>query len=222
MTISRREFLSAALASGAATLPNLAFARKFAPFADDADRNLFKHGVASGDPRKERVILWTRISPLKPTNSPIEVHWTIAWDPEFRHVVNRGRTETHAGRDFTVKIDADNLEPGTTYYYRFQAQGSKSPIGRTRTLPTGHVDRLRFAVASCSNYPFGYFNAYGLTADRADLDAVLHLGDYLYEYANGEFGDGAAFGRLPVPAKEIVVLDDYRCEFRRKSVQYSA
>ncbi len=210
MTISRREFLSAALATGTAALPNAAFARKFAPFADDADRNVFKHGVASGDPRKERVILWTRVSPLKPINSPIEVQWAIAWDPSFRHVVNRGRTETHAGRDFTVKVDADDLEPGTTYYYRFQVRGAKSPIGRTRTLPTGHVDRLRFAVASCSNYPFGYFNAYGLIADRADLDAVLHLGDYLYEYENGAFGDGTPFGRLPVPAKEIVALEDYR------------
>ncbi len=210
MALSRREFLSAALASSAAVVPNIAMARKFAPFADDADREVFKHGVASGDPRHDRAILWTRVSPRKPTNSHIEVSWAIAWDPAFRHVVNRGRFETHAGRDYTVKVDADDLEPGTTYYYRFQAQGVKSPIGRTRTLPTGNVDRLRFAVASCSNYPFGYFNAYGLIADRADLDAVLHLGDYLYEYANGEFGDGTSFGRLPVPAKEIVVLDDYR------------
>ena len=210
MTVSRRDFLSAALAVSAATAPNLALARNLAPLAADVDREVFKHGVASGDPLNERVILWTRVSPRKPTNSPIEVTWVIAWDAALRHVVNRGRFQTHAGRDYTVKVDADDLDPGATYYYRFQSQGVKSPIGRTRTLPVGHVDRLRFAVASCSNYPFGYFNAYGLIAARADLDAVLHLGDYLYEYENGGFGDGTAFGRLPVPAKEIIVLDDYR------------
>ena len=209
MTISRRDFLSA-LAVTTAAAPSLALARSLAPLADDADRVVFKHGVASGDPRPERVILWTRISPRKNIGEPIEVKWTISRDPGLRYVVNKGEVRTHAGRDYTVKVDADDLEPGTTYYYRFQAQGVKSPIGRTRTLPVGNVDRLRIAVTSCSNYPFGFFNVYGLIAARNDLDAVLHLGDYIYEYENGAYGDGTAFGRLPQPTKEIVALEDYR------------
>ena len=209
MAISRRDFLSA-LAVASAAAPSLTLARSLAPFADDADRVVFKHGVASGDPLHHKVILWTRISPRHGFPVVVPVKWRIAWDPRLRHTVHSGVVLTHAGRDFTVKVDAHGLDPGTTYYYRFEAQGVKSPIGRTRTLPVGAVDRLRLAVTSCSNFPFGFFNAYGLVAQRADLDAVLHVGDYLYEYANGTFGDGSALGRLVEPPREILTLSDYR------------
>jgi alkaline phosphatase D len=209
MSISRRDFLSAlAIASSAA--PTITFARALAPFNGDADRSLFRHGVASGDPLAHRVILWTRITPRDVSKEEIEVEWVVARDPEMRHVVAHDDVSTHAGRDYTVKVDVEDLEPGTTYYYRFRVGGVHSPLGRTRTLPVGRVDRLRLAVTSCSNYPYGFFNVYGLIGQQADLDAVLHLGDYLYEYANGEYGNGAALNRLPEPPKEIVALQDYR------------
>ncbi len=210
MTISRRDFLAAVAVSSAAAAPSFAWARMLAPFDPEADPTIFAHGVASGDPLHDRVILWTRVEPQRARHSMTPVKWVIARDPAFRHVVDSGFVLTHAGRDFTVKVDVRGLRPGTTYYYRFQAFGGNSPIGRTRTLPIGRINNLRLAVASCSNYPFGFFNAYAGIAQRADLDAVLHLGDYIYEYANGSFGDGTALGRLVEPPREMVSLDDYR------------
>src|SRR5262245_18485905 len=208
MAISRRDFLSyLAVAGGAA--PALALARPLAPFAPDADREVFAHGVASGDPLRDRVILWTRVTPREAAKK-VSVKWTIARDPELRHKVDSGRVHTRYNSDFSVKVDVEHLDAGETYYYRFEADGARSPVGRTRTLPHGRVQRLRLGVVSCSNYPFGFFNAYGLIARRVDLDAVLHLGDYLYEYRNGTFGDGAAIMRVPQPDRETVSLADYR------------
>jgi alkaline phosphatase D len=209
MSISRRDFMSALAIAGSAA-PALTFARELAPFVGDADRAIFRHGVASGDPLHKRVMLWTRITPRRVSDEPIQVQWVMARDPQMRHIVAKDDLETHAGRDYTVKVDVEDLEPGTTYYYRFRAQGVHSPLGRTRTLSVGNVDRLRLAVTSCSNYPYGFFNAYGAIGARHDLDAVLHLGDYIYEYANAEYGDGTALNRLPVPNKETVALQDYR------------
>jgi alkaline phosphatase D len=209
MSLSRRDFMSALAIAGSAA-PALTYARALAPFNGDADRSLFRHGVASGDPLAQRVVLWTRITPREASKEPIEVEWVVARDPEMRHIVAHDDVSTHAGRDYTVKVDVEDLEPGTTYYYRFRVGGVHSPLGRTRTLPVGRVDRLRLAVTSCSNYPYGFFNVYGLIGQQADLDAVLHLGDYLYEYANGEYGDGTALNRLPEPLTEIVALQDYR------------
>jgi alkaline phosphatase D len=169
---------------------------------------LFQHGVASGDPLSDRVILWTRIS--RSENSPVPVRWLIASDPELRTIINQGVVTALVERDHTVKVDALGLSPGRTYYYRFDAAGEESPIGRTRTLPEDTASRLRFAVVSCSNLPFGYFNAYARVAERVDLDAVLHLGDYFYEYAPNEYGNGEEFGRAHLPAREVVSLSDYR------------
>jgi alkaline phosphatase D len=208
MTVSRREFISA-LGVAASAAPLLSLARPLAPNADDVDRGLFQYGVASGDPRRDSVTLWTRVTP-RGRGAKVQVKWIVARDPWCRRVVSGGSVLTDEGRDYTVKVEPEHLEPGTTFYYRFKAQGANSPIGRTRTLPEGGVDRLRIAVASCSNYPYGFFNAYALIAARADLDAVLHLGDYTYEYANGTFGDGTALGREPQPPNETVTLADYR------------
>ncbi len=155
-------------------------------------------------------MLWTRVTPAPDLGSRPLVEWTLARDPGLREPVARGSLSTGPERDFTVKVDAVGLEPGSTYYYRFESGGEGSPIGRTRTLPAGATERLRLAVASCSNLPYGYFNAYAAIARRADLDAVLHLGDYLYEYANGTYGDGRSLGRVPEPDREIVTLADYR------------
>lgn len=190
----------------------------------------FLHGVASGDPTSDAVILWTRVTPEAPLASldagagtadaggagPISVHYVVARDAALTERVLEGRALTDASADYTLKVDATGLAPATTYHYQFRAGDAASPIGRTRTLPEGHVERLRFAVTSCANLPQGFFHAYRVLAERADLDLVLYLGDYLYEYGNGSFGDGAPIGRVPDPDREIVSLDDYR----RRHAQY--
>jgi len=222
MGIDRRGFLKAGVAqaallagasasglTGCATHPGAA---GIPPGTDP-----FRHGVASGDPLADRVILWTRVSPFADRlDEPIEIDWWIALDPDGREVVRSGIERAWPERDFTLKIDVDGLEPGTTYYYGFATPAGPSPTGRTRTLPIEDVERVRLAVVSCSNYPKGFFNAYGAIAARDDLDAVLHLGDYLYEYAEGEYGWGVRIGRIPDPIHEIVSLRDYR----RRHAQY--
>ncbi|MCH2172506.1 alkaline phosphatase D family protein [Myxococcota bacterium] len=169
----------------------------------------FVHGVASGDPLTDRVILWTRVSAPAGVRQ-VPVRWEVAEDPGFGTVVARGWGMTGARQDFTVKVDVTGLSPGRTYYYRFDALGQSSPIGRTRTLPVGSLERLRLAVCSCANYPQGFFNAYAHIAQRADLDAVLHLGDYLYEYGRDGYGGNAGLGRDVEPVHETVTLSDYR------------
>jgi alkaline phosphatase D len=203
---SRREFLeTAALLSASSFVVPIEPLIRFQPAS--ADRKVFLHGVASGDPLSDRVILWTRISGA---SSSLEVGWEVARDPEFTQRAASGHANTSAARDFTVKVDARGLRPATTYYYRFTADGEQSPAGRTRTLATGVTPRLRIAFASCANLPAGFFNAYAGIARRTDLDAVVHLGDYYYEYQNARYGDGTRFGRIPSPDREIISLDDYR------------
>jgi len=213
--VTRRHFVSATAAGLAAA----GCAGRPAPAADPTLTTAagpFQHGVASGDPLSDRVILWTRISGA--AGNPVPVRWEIAGDPAFRRIVNQGVVTALPARDHTVKIDALALEPARSYYYRFAAAGEASPVGRTRTLPERAVSRLRIAVASCSNLPFGYFNAYHHVAARHDLDLVLHLGDYFYEYAPRTYGDGTALGRVHEPGHEIVSLDDYRT----RHAQYKA
>ncbi len=166
----------------------------------------FYHGVASGDPLADRVIIWTRVT--LQSDTPVSVLWEMATDPQMTSIVQSGSFTTNAQRDYTVKVDVTGLNPGTTYYYRFNALGVYSMIGRTRTTPVGNVNKLRFAVVSCSHYQQGYFNAYGRIADRNDLDAVIHLGDYIYEY--GVSLDFASTIRDYFPENEIVSLEDYR------------
>jgi alkaline phosphatase D len=163
----------------------------------------FQHGVASGDPMPDAVILWTRVSEQ---TAAVDVDWEIATDTAFAAVVTSGTFNTDAARDFTVKVDATGLSPATTYYYRFTLGGITSPIGRTKTAPTGATSRLRFAFCSCSNYQFGFFHSYRRISERADLDAVIHLGDYIYEFQNGYYGSA----RASDPPTEILSLDDYR------------
>jgi alkaline phosphatase D len=201
--VTRRSFIGTSTTAGAVLASQVTGAATQSQTA-----RLFQHGVASGDPLQDRVILWTRVSPQN--TAPVAVHWVIAHDPELREVLNQGVVTALPARDFTVKVDALGLSPGHTYYYRFDAAGQESPVGRTRTLPEEAVERVRFAVVSCSNLPFGYFNAYAKIAQRDDLNAVLHLGDYFYEYAPDEYGDGKEFGRVHEPPREIVSLSDYR------------
>lgn len=169
----------------------------------------FRHGVASGDPHADSVVLWTRVTPEAPDQLSIEVEWRVALDPELTQVVSGGSARAEASSDFTLHVIPRALAQGTTYYYQFRALGRSSPVGRTRTLPASSASRLRIGVATCANYPAGFFNAYALMA-AADLDVVLHLGDYIYEYPNGTLGDGTSIGRSPDPPHEIVSLEDYR------------
>lgn len=168
----------------------------------------FKHSVASGDPDTTSVVLWTRLT----GQGSLETVWEVAEDRDFTRVVSKGTVTTDAERDHTVKLLAGGLTPGKTYYYRFRMDEHLSPIGRTRTLPDGPLDRLGIALASCSNYPFGFFNAYDAIARDPAVDYVLHTGDYIYEYAADGWGGetGNALGRVHEPAHEIVSLSDYR------------
>lgn len=173
----------------------------------------FTHGVASGDPQADRVILWTRAVP--PGRGRASVRWTAARDEDMSDIAAQGEVETGPDRDFTVKVDAAGLEPGRRYFYRFASGDDVSVIGRTRTLPRADAQTARLAAVSCANHPAGYFNVYGMLARRDDLDAVVHLGDYIYEYAPGGYATewGAENGRIPEPPKEILSLADYRMRY---------
>jgi alkaline phosphatase D len=203
MQISRRSFLVSTTAMGATPFVRL-------DAQSSTARRVFRHGVASGDPLTDRVILWPRVTSVRAAPG---VRWEVARDAAFTRPVASGLTQTGASRDFTVKVDAGPLAPGTNYFYRFEALGERSPVGRTRTLPATNARRVRLALASCSNLPFGYFNVYRRIAARADLDAGLHLGDYIYEYPNGVYGDGTTFGHEPRPPREIIALADYRMRY---------
>lgn len=167
----------------------------------------FDHGVASGDPLTDRVVLWTRVT----VDVPVAVAWHVAEDERFFRIVREGEVATDESRDHTVKVDVDGLQPDRAYYFRFVVGDQHSPTGRTRTLPSGSPESVTLAVASCANLPWGQFNVYRAIAARDDVFAMVHLGDYLYEYANGVYGDGTSTGRLPDPPdRECVTLDDYR------------
>jgi alkaline phosphatase D len=175
---------------------------------------LFRHGVASGDPDADCVVIWTRATPTD--HQPVRVRWTVARDPELTDVVASGEVEATADTDYTAAADVEGLETDTHYWYAFDAHGERSPIGRTRTLPGAEVDRLRFAVVSCAKFNSGFFNGYARLAERDDLNFVLHLGDYIYEAAQdpppGQT-PGADIGRPFEPRNECVTLADYRTRY---------
>jgi alkaline phosphatase D len=172
----------------------------------------FYHGVASGDPTDGAVVIWTRITPDGNVDN-VDVKWRMATDTAMENVVAEGVFETNFERDFTVKIDVQGLQSNSTYYYDFFGEGRYSIRGRTKTAPKDkEVDNLRFAIVSCSSYEHGYFNAYQQIADRNDIDAVVHLGDYIYEYQVGGYGSNIE-GRSYIPENEIVSLDDYRLRY---------
>ena len=176
---------------------------------------VFADGVASGDPLTDRVVIWTRIT--TDGTDAVPVAWAVT-TPDGDGVA-AGSVEARAEHDWTVHVDVDGLQPSTPYRYAFQAMGELSPEGRTRTLPVGEVQRVRFAQVSCAKFNAGFFNAYARIADRSDLDFVLHLGDYIYEASQtppASQTPGADIGRPFDPPHECKTLADYR----RRYAQY--
>ena len=171
----------------------------------------FEHGVASGDPLQDRVILWTRLTPNE-ISARLQVTWELALDKQFKQIIKTDKVTTSASQDFTVKVDAMGLRADTSYYYRFIFGNKISPIGQTKTLPIS-TSKVSFAVCSCSNYPAGYFYVYREIA-KQNVDVVIHLGDYIYEYGADGYAteDAAKLGRTLAADnnKEIIKLDDYR------------
>lgn len=214
--IAMKILLASLLLAGIFTMTSCSDNKKelVTPFTDpvatlyDSTLKPFYHGVASGDPLTDRVILWTRVTPEESVSS-IAVKWEVAEDSNFSSIYKSDTLSTTPARDYTVKVDVDGLQPGKTYYYRFSALGKTSLVGRTKTTPVSGLDSLKLAIVSCSNWEWGYFNAYGKIADRTDVDAVVHLGDYIYEYRTGGYGD-TTMGRINIPKHEIVSLSDYR------------
>ncbi len=219
--ITRRAALLSGAAIGAASCASSPKMTPYVAVSESAD-GVFSHGVASGDPAATSVVLWTRLHQemLSSAPSSLTVNWQISKSEDFAAIADEGQFTTGASRDWTVKVLAEGLEPGTHYYYRFELGGAFSPTGRTKTLPTGAIDKARFAVLSCSNYPFGYFNVYDLVARHEDIDAVIHLGDYIYEYSREGYGgdQGRALQREHLPAHECTTLADYR----QRHAQYKA
>ncbi|WP_221796838.1 alkaline phosphatase D family protein [Oceanobacter mangrovi] len=222
--LSRRRFLkSAAGTAGAVSVPAVITGC----FGDDDNSNnsaaeqqeqtnttayVFGHGVASGDPLADAVIIWTRVTPYEDAedDAEAEVDYVVATDEALTSVVASGTVTTTADADYTVKVDVTGLSANTTYYYQFSAaDGETSTLGTTKTLPEGSVDSVKLAVCSCSNFPAGLFNVYAEIAN-SEADAVVHLGDYIYEYGSNEYPTEDADGRQPEPAAELLTLDQYR------------
>ncbi|MFP2997099.1 alkaline phosphatase D family protein [Spongiivirga sp. MCCC 1A20706] len=174
----------------------------------------FYHGVASGDPLADRVIIWTRVTTEE--EGDVNVSYKIATDLEFKNIIRSGKTTTNSEKDYTVKIDVTGLHPETTYYYYFSSLGKNSIIGRTRTSPIAKANYLRFGVVAAANYQAGYFNAYSQLAKRKDLDAVIHLGDYINEYGAGNNTEGYSkerADRINIPNTELLDIADYRTRY---------
>ena len=211
--ISRRELIQKSLFGFGA----LSLSVGFTGCNDSSDQETvalqvnFDHGVASGDPLQDRVILWTRLTPSD-LSARLQVTWQIALDSQFKQIIKTDKVTTSASQDFTVKVDATGLTANQSYFYRFVFGDKISPVGQTKTLPTS-TSKVSFAVCSCSNYPAGYFYVYREMA-KQNVDVVIHLGDYIYEYGADGYAteDAAKLGRT-LPAdnnKEIIKLDDYR------------
>jgi alkaline phosphatase D len=173
----------------------------------------FRHGVAAGDPTQDRLIIWTRVTPPSGQKRQM-VRWRVASDPLFRNVRRTGWVEAGPERDFTVKVDVDGLEPGRAWWYRFELGREVSPPGQARTLPQGSTDEVVLVALSCAHWQCGLFNVYEAVAKLPRVDAVIHLGDYIYEDAEEGSAyakhQGDALGRRMLPDHELLTLDDYR------------
>ncbi|MFD9522769.1 alkaline phosphatase D family protein [Streptomyces sp. NPDC059979] len=214
----RRRTVVLAAAAAAALAPLTSLGASAAHAAGSSTAPVFLHGVASGDPLPDGVLLWTRVTPTSEAvpgsglGPAVQVGWEVASDQAFSRIVAGGTVTASAATDHTVKVDVRGLQPQTPYWYRFTAGSAVSPAGRTLTTP-GHdvtTSGVRFGVVSCANWESGYFSAYRHLAARTDLHAVLHLGDYIYEYQTGGYPEAKYVVRQHEPKHEIVSLADYR------------
>jgi alkaline phosphatase D len=221
--MSRRSFVkSVAAGAGAASVPAALTGCISDDDKDDKDNTLsqvvfsFGHGVASGDPLADRVIIWSRITPdVSVGSSTVPVKWVVATDVGMQNVVSQGSYNTSRAKDLTIKVDVTGLNDNTAYYYQFTGpNGVTSPVGQTKTLPVGDVSKVSMAVCSCANFPYGTFNVYKEIAN-SDAQVVLHLGDYIYEYESGVYPETPAENRQLDPAQEIVTLDQYRARYNQ-------
>ncbi len=229
--LTRRSFMKTAAAGAGAVAVPMALTGCGADDDDSlslSDSKLvvqFGHGVASGDPLSDRVIIWTRVTLTDDDASAkkkVPVEWKVATDAAMANVVSSGIVETNSDVDYTVKIDVDRLLANTTYYYEFTGPlGIKSTVGETKTLPVGYVESVKLAVCSCANYPAGFFNVYQAIA-RSDADVVIHLGDYIYEYQTGEYPVISVAGRAPDQLSELLTLDDYRGRYAQYRIDEKA
>lgn len=232
--LSRRQLLSLMGASAAAVvvpgcsntddprlLPRDANGR---PVQPRIEGQAFRHGVASGEPLPDAVVIWTRVTP-QPDALPgsglgtaTPVRWEVASDAAFNAIIASGEVLTDSRRDHTVHVDVSGLGSARDYWYRFSAGGQTSPVGRTRTAPAAgsRPDSVRLGMVTCAEWEFGFFGAYRLLAERDDIDAVIHMGDYIYEFGDS-YGPiatpGKDFGRVHEPTHDIVSLRDYRTRY---------
>lgn len=209
MIVSRRSLLATGtLGLGALAIPGMSVAQTISVARG------FTHAVASGEPGPDSMLLWTRYVPAAGDSARLVME--VSETPDFARVVATGAQITGAWRDWTAKITVSGLRPGTHYHYRFvAADGTRSAVGRTKTLPDDRARSFRAAIFSCSNIGFGYFTAYAHAVARDDIDLAIHLGDYFYEYAPGDYPPAAAqvAGRVPQPLTETIHLADYRLRY---------
>lgn len=205
------------LAAGLATrrsalkLAGLGIVGLGAPLGAAVPASGFTHGVASGEPGEDRVLLWTRYAAAADT----ALRWEVSDSLDFARVAAGGTVTASPAADGCAKAVATGLKPDSWYYYRFVApDGAVSDVGRTRTLPVGPASRFRLAVFSCANFGFGFFNAYAHAAEAGDFDLVVHTGDYLYEYPRGEYPSAKeVLAGREASAEEMVTLAQYRARF---------
>jgi alkaline phosphatase D len=219
LKLDRRGFLKktgkgVGMALGATLIPSFAMNAAAAETAASQSNNIaypFTLGIASGDPLPDGVVLWTRLAPdpLKGggmPNNPFPVQWEVALDENFTNVVKRGTELSKPQLGHSVHVEVDGLQPATWYFYRFKSQNDFSPTGRTKTAPAynSQVNELKFAFASCQNWPVGFYTAYQHMA-KDDLDLVVHLGDYIYEGKHD-----SAIRPMDQVYPEIYSLEEYR------------
>ncbi|WP_327323240.1 alkaline phosphatase D family protein [Streptomyces sp. NBC_01210] len=223
--IGRRRFLTvtgaAAALAFAVNLPGTAHAAELD--AKKITEDPFTLGVGSGDPKPGSVLLWTRLAtrPYEPDSglprAKVSLRWELAHDSRFTRIARRGSVTAHPEFHHSVHVDVLGLDNARPYYYRFRAGNWISPTGRTRTAParSARISELKLAAVSCQAYHDGYFTAYRHLAEE-ELDAVFHLGDYLYEYAVDAVGGARKYPDRRVPAhynRETVTLEDYRLRY---------
>lgn len=222
---SRRSFLKNSLlfSGGVLLAPNFISCSKDDEPINQAPTDLklsnFNEGVASFDPTATSIILWTRYATSK--NGSVNLSWEISTDAKFSQVLRQGKVVTDESRDFTIAVDVQGLPSNKAFYYRFYNVATKevSVIGETITLPSisDTISQVKMAVCSCANFAAGLFTVYEAMA-KSDVDVIVHLGDYIYEYGAGEYGTNAytaSLERTHVPANEIVTLEDYRARYKQ-------